>query len=1043
MPAQPQRQWILKEKLDVNSGTLPQNSVLDMYFDNSTGFLWVATEAGLVRYNGKTAATFDSRNLPGIKSPRIKKFMRSVNGKVYVFTLSEDHFAIDKDIPASAGISYYSQLTDFGISFSNYNSDDGNLLDLQPSAKAYLHMEYMPKGSSQTFWLNKTDYIASNLKGFYHINNKEIINEYTESGLGPAAFFVLNDRLYSRSASGTVYQLSINPWQVKKIETDPVVRSASSYFFPNTVLGTPFILSGDSLFSISSVAGKIYATLFAVLPVKVPDISCVTINPYNGQVYCGSITSGLYIFSRSNFYTYTISPEYITRKKLASPNTHWGFNNIYSTIVLQDSLYALTNEGILFDLRNGSFTYPVKYPGVNLNRFYNYQVDSRTYIWGYGTNVTYMTRNVNSDRFSHSLLKGKSDRYWLSKAADGTIWALGTDELGLFKGDSIHKISNLSWLPDSIKNQLDLSATTGTIIGPLDKKKLLLFHGYSLYTLDTNNFSFKKIASLPEHTYRAFIPEGDRYYWISTYGNGIFLYDIKENKLYPGPLDIRRLLLYAHTFAADNKGHFLIPTNKGLFRINKQHLLDLCLHPGGELLYEYFDTKNGLTGIEFNGGCIPSFNKLPGGDILFPSISGLVRTYNSGFQPGKKYPLFIDQVKSSRTVYSFKEGMPFAANERTQYWQLNFAQWTDLYSGHIFYRLDNSAWLPAESPANLITLTELSGGRHTLEVKVLFDLDQQEISLSAFHFSVGKRYYEKSWFWILLILALLGITTLASYIRNYQIKQKNILLKNKVHEKTEQLEEKTALLEEKNTTLEETLAELNSMMADIKEKNEFQKKMIRIIGHDVMVPLQYIAKTTKQLSLYKDTISPELRDETTQEINNTSTGLMYLGQSIIQWIKLQENSFRIDASEFDVLKSLQQLIPLHTRLLHAKNNVLDIQISPGLVFNYDPVALRIIIHNLVMNANKFTANGTITVKCDIATGWMLIEVTDTGVGMEPEVVESLNHFKAVGSVMGTDSEGGWGLGYKVIFDLVKASQGTLEIISSQGKGTSVKIALHE
>jgi ligand-binding sensor domain-containing protein len=61
--AQSLNNWYLGKILNDNNG-LPQNSVRSMYFDKATGFLWMITEAGLVRYDGVDTRVFDLRDLP-------------------------------------------------------------------------------------------------------------------------------------------------------------------------------------------------------------------------------------------------------------------------------------------------------------------------------------------------------------------------------------------------------------------------------------------------------------------------------------------------------------------------------------------------------------------------------------------------------------------------------------------------------------------------------------------------------------------------------------------------------------------------------------------------------------------------------------------------------------------------------------------------------------------------------------------------------------------------------------------------------------------
>lgn len=1028
-------EWVLREELNANNGLLPQNSVRDLYFDSHTGFLWISTEAGLTRYNGHTVFTFDSRSLPGLQSPRFRKFYKCIDGKIAVTNMQE-LFSIEQNTLAFADTVGNIFGSYFAGSFVNFNTTADNPAAFIPSPVLNKTERYdFSIGPFETYWINEKDYITINSDSIYYISSGDLKQTYSNRDAIPASFFTLDNGLYARTTTGSVYAIAHSPFTVMPAPVDSLVAHPRARFFPNMASGKPLLLIDKKLYALNRENNKISATLFAILPSEIPDLSSIDIHPGGQYVYCGSLTHGLYIFSKPNFYTYAVPPEAIPALEAARPMSQFGFNNLYSSVLLADSTRVLTTEIILFDLATGRF----KYPGSdNINRLQNYSIGRNSYLWGFGTTVSYITTLENGKAPTTSIRNNQPVNYF-SRDADGQIWAFYKNGVGLFAGDSIRMIPRPFHLPDSI-----LSASSDpaiSVLGPAGDNKFMISWNHYLYTLDTATMSFQKYDDLPPYIYRAYIRENDRYYWLCTYGNGILLYDIKNKKTYPAPIDSRNYLLYAHTLAPDSKGNFLVPTNKGLFRINKQRLFDDCLRPGRQLLFEYYDTKHGLKDVEFNGGCIPAYNILPDKDVLFPSISGLVRVFNSALPAPARYPLFIENIRSNNTSRQYRPGITFASNERTQTWSVNFAHWSNTAGGNIFYRVDEGKWQTSESPS--FTLSELGGGEHVLEIKVQFDLEGKEVSATSFGFYVAKRYYEQLWFWIIAIAGIVGLIILFSQLRNYQIKQKNIQLASKVEERTAQLEVQKELLVEKNTTLEHTLGELKTMMELVEEKNDFQKKMIRIIGHDVMIPLQYISKTANQLTVYKDKLSAELKEETIVEINTTSASLVFLGQSIIQWIKMQEDSFRPELSDFNVLQSLQDIILLHKKLLASKNNRLDIKIDAELSFFYDPVAFRIIIHNLLTNANKFTANGVITIECFSKDFRMYIIVSDTGKGMSQKTLESLNAFQPVSSAAGTVNEAGWGLGYKVIFDLVRAAEGTLHIESSPGNGTRVNISLQE
>lgn len=66
-------------------------------------------------------------------------------------------------------------------------------------------------------------------------------------------------------------------------------------------------------------------------------------------------------------------------------------------------------------------------------------------------------------------------------------------------------------------------------------------------------------------------------------------------------------------------------------------------------------------------------------------------------------------------------------------------------------------------------------------------------------------------------------------------------------------------------------------------------------------------------------------------------------------------------------------------------------------------------------------------------------VSDTGAGMDSELVADLNNMKAGLSKIGTENEKGWGLGYRFIIDLLVFVKGKFSVNSEKGKGTKVTI----
>ncbi len=234
---------------------------------------------------------------------------------------------------------------------------------------------------------------------------------------------------------------------------------------------------------------------------------------------------------------------------------------------------------------------------------------------------------------------------------------------------------------------------------------------------------------------------------------------------------------------------------------------------------------------------------------------------------------------------------------------------------------------------------------------------------------------------------------------------------------------------------------MNMQMSNLKENNTFKSSLIGLIGHDMMTPLRYIAKVSLQLKTHNNKLSQKTTLETLGDINVTASRLQFFGESILHWINLQNSEFSPAIEQFRINETIHELVELHELLAVEKDNMISHEIPDDLFCYQDAMLVKIILHNLLLNANKFTANGTIRMTAGIEEDWLVLKVIDTGKGMDQQKVDSLNQFQPIYSSPGTLKEKGWGMGYKMIIDLLKFSEGTLNVKSKLNEGTEVTIKL--
>jgi signal transduction histidine kinase len=104
--------------------------------------------------------------------------------------------------------------------------------------------------------------------------------------------------------------------------------------------------------------------------------------------------------------------------------------------------------------------------------------------------------------------------------------------------------------------------------------------------------------------------------------------------------------------------------------------------------------------------------------------------------------------------------------------------------------------------------------------------------------------------------------------------------------------------------------------------------------------------------------------------------------------------------------------------------------------------IKTALRNLLSNAIKFTNPlGKIEIKCSTSGNFAHIQVTDTGIGIEEEMLKKLFIIEEKFSTEGTGQEKGTGLGLILCKELVEKNEGTLSVNSRKGVGTVFQFSI--
>ena len=182
-------------------------------------------------------------------------------------------------------------------------------------------------------------------------------------------------------------------------------------------------------------------------------------------------------------------------------------------------------------------------------------------------------------------------------------------------------------------------------------------------------------------------------------------------------------------------------------------------------------------------------------------------------------------------------------------------------------------------------------------------------------------------------------------------------------------------------------------------------------------------------------ISSDDMNEIFTELKKNVKNALDMLNEVLQWGTAQVEGRATDFQEFNIYDLIEQKQESYYLLLKSKGNKLVNLCEKELNFKADLNMMRFILRNLIMNANKFTKDGTISVQTFDSDDFVEIVVSDTGVGMKPSQINRLFQWETRQSLDGTSGEKGTGLGLLICNEFVHKQGGKIWVESSLGNGS--------
>lgn len=232
-----------------------------------------------------------------------------------------------------------------------------------------------------------------------------------------------------------------------------------------------------------------------------------------------------------------------------------------------------------------------------------------------------------------------------------------------------------------------------------------------------------------------------------------------------------------------------------------------------------------------------------------------------------------------------------------------------------------------------------------------------------------------------------------------------------------------------------------------------KSRFLANMSHEIRTPINGIIGAA---SLLAEGLDQPGSERLLEVIRQSGDSLLSLINDILDLTKLDAAQMRLEYKTVDILDFALTCFHVYEISLRMREKpiffLMDLQLSGSSLFNLDPLRVRQIIDNLVTNANKFTSQGSITVKMVLtplagndrqATRdfELLVSVVDTGIGMTEMQQESVFERFVQADSSTTRLYGGTGLGLPISRQLAELMGGSLACESQLGQGTEFRLKI--
>jgi signal transduction histidine kinase/AmiR/NasT family two-component response regulator len=234
--------------------------------------------------------------------------------------------------------------------------------------------------------------------------------------------------------------------------------------------------------------------------------------------------------------------------------------------------------------------------------------------------------------------------------------------------------------------------------------------------------------------------------------------------------------------------------------------------------------------------------------------------------------------------------------------------------------------------------------------------------------------------------------------------------------------------------MDKSNAELEQTQQALIRAQAHKEEFIASVGHELRTPMNAILGLNGILRT--ELVARPEDAEVVDHIRQSTEQLLQVVNDILDFSQLQAGRLTLHLEEFALRETLDVFVASYDKQAQAKGLALSLEAASvhNMWVKADRRRLLQVLKNLLENAIKFTAQGTIAIRAQSVGGGVLFEVQDSGIGIAVDRQKQIFAGFEYADVQTNRQYGGTGLGLSICERLVSLQGGTMGVSSVQGQG---------